>query len=159
MNDRPCSRTGRMKRKRHSVAFTAPKWGPQGELVYNRTYSRTKPDGSKETWMETVERVVDGNLALVPEKYHLKGEREALIEAIHSFKILPGGRHLWASGVKGRQYLFNCHVSGWGKDITEHFQFTFLRLMEGGGVGANYSNSFLDRYPEVERRLKVHIVC
>lgn len=141
------------------MAFTAPKWGPQGELVYNRTYSRTKPDGSKETWMETVERVVDGNLALVPEKYHLKGEREALIEAIHSFKILPGGRHLWASGVKGRQYLFNCHVSGWGKDITEHFQFTFLRLMEGGGVGANYSNSFLDKYPEVERRLKVHIVC
>lgn len=136
-----------------------PKWGPQGELVYNRTYSRTKPDGSKETWMETVERVVDGNLALVPEKYHLKGEREALIEAIHSFKIIPGGRHLWASGVKGRQYLFNCHVSGWGKNVTDHFEFTFLRLMEGGGVGANYSNSFLSQYPEVERRLKVHIVC
>lgn len=141
------------------MAFTAPKWGPQGELVYNRTYSRTKPDGSKETWMETVERVVDGNLALVPEKYHLKGEREALIEAIHSFKIIPGGRHLWASGVKGRQYLFNCHVSGWGKNVTDHFEFTFLRLMEGGGVGANYSNSFLSQYPEVERRLKVHIVC
>lgn len=141
------------------MAFTAPKWGPQGELVYNRTYSRTKPDGSKETWMETVERVVDGNLALVPEKYHLKGEREALIEAIHSFKILPGGRHLWASGVKGRQYLFNCHVSGWGTEVTEHFEFTFLRLMEGGGVGANYSNSFLAKYPEIENRLKVHVVC
>ena len=37
-------------------------WGPTGELVYNRTYARTKPDGSKETWPETVERVVDGNL-------------------------------------------------------------------------------------------------
>lgn len=138
---------------------STPKWGPQGELVYNRTYSRTKPDGSKETWMETVERVVDGNLALVPEKYHLKGEREALIEAIHSFKIIPGGRHLWASGVKGRQYLFNCHVSGWNKKLTDHFEFSFLRLMEGGGVGANYSNSFLSQYPEVERRLKVHVVC
>lgn len=136
-----------------------PKWGPQGELVYNRTYSRTKPDGSKETWRETVERVVDGNLALVPEKYHLKGERDALIDHIYNFKILPGGRHLWASGVKGRQYLFNCHVSGWNKSITDHFEFTFLRLMEGGGVGANYSNSFLYDYPEVERRLTVHIVC
>lgn len=138
---------------------STPKWGPQGELVYNRTYSRTKPDGSKETWMETVQRVVDGNLALVPEKYHLKGEREALIDHIYNFKILPGGRHLWASGVKGRQYLFNCHVSGWGVDVTEHFEFTFLRLMEGGGVGANYSNSFLAKYPEIENRLKVHVVC
>lgn len=136
-----------------------PKWGPQGELVYNRTYSRTKPDGSKETWRETVERVVDGNLALVPEKYHLKGEREALIEHIYDFRIIPGGRHLWASGVKGRQYLFNCHVSGWDTDVTRHFEFTFLRLMEGGGVGANYSNSFLEKYPEVENRLKVHVVC
>jgi len=135
------------------------KWGPQGQLVYERTYSRTKPDGSKENWRETVERVVDGNLALVPEKYHLKGEREALIDHIYNFKIIPGGRHLWASGVKGRQYLFNCHVSGWGKDITEHFEFSFLRLMEGGGVGANYSNSFLEKYPEIENRLKVHVVC
>lgn len=136
-----------------------PKWGPQGELVYNRTYSRTKPDGTKETWLETVTRVVDGNLALVPEKYHLKGEREALIDHIYNFKIIPGGRHLWASGVKGRQYLFNCHVSGWNKKLTDHFEFSFLRLMEGGGVGANYSNSFLSQYPEIERRLKVHIVC
>jgi ribonucleoside-triphosphate reductase len=136
-----------------------PKWGPQGQLVYERTYSRTKPDGTKETWRETVERVVDGNLALVPEKYHLKGEREALIDHIYNFKILPGGRHLWASGVKGRQYLFNCHVSGWNNKITDHFEFSFLRLMEGGGVGANYSNSFLEKYPEVERRLKVHVVC
>lgn len=141
------------------MEFTPPKWGPQGELVYNRTYSRTKPDGSKESWRETVERVVDGNLALVPEKYHLKGEREALIDHIYNFKIIPGGRHLWASGVKGRQYLFNCHVGGWSNKLTDHFEFSFLRLMEGGGVGANYSNSFLEKYPEVERRLKVHVVC
>lgn len=28
-----------------------------GELVYMRTYSRTKPDFQKERWYETVERV------------------------------------------------------------------------------------------------------
>src|SRR5690606_41290163 len=64
---------------------------------------------------------------------------------IWDFKILPAGRHLWASGVPGRQYLFNCHVSGWNEQITDHFQFTFLRLMEGGGVGANYSNRYLEQ--------------
>lgn len=131
-----------------------------GRVVYERTYSRPKPDGTKETWPETVERVVDGNLALVPEKHHLKGEREALIKLITEFKIIPGGRHLWASGVKGRQYLFNCHVSGWGEKLSDHFEFTFMRLMEGGGVGANYSNSYLVNYPPLAGGpYSVHIVC
>lgn len=131
-----------------------------GKVVFERTYSRPKPDGSKETWPETVERVVNGNLALVPEKYHLKGEREALIKLITEFKLIPGGRHLWASGVKGRQFLFNCHVSGWGEKLSDHFEFTFMRLMEGGGVGANYSNSYLDKYPALAGGpYVVHIVC
>lgn len=131
-----------------------------GQVVYDRTYSRPKPDGTKETWPETVERVVDGNLALVPKKYHLEGEREALIRLITEFKIIPGGRHLWASGVKGRQYLFNCHVSGWGEKLSDHFEFTFMRLMEGGGVGANYSNKYLSSYPNlVGGPYTVHIVC
>ncbi|AVJ50797.1 ribonucleotide reductase [Mycobacterium phage OlanP] len=133
-------------------------WGPTGELVYNRTYSRTKPDGSKETWPETVRRVVDGNLALVDERYHLEGEREDLIRLMEDFKILPGGRHLWASGVKNAQHLFNCWVSGWTEKPSDHFEFTFMRLMEGGGVGANYSNRFLD-YGPVQQELYVHIVC
>ncbi|AGK87525.1 ribonucleotide reductase [Mycobacterium phage HINdeR] len=134
-------------------------WGPTGELVYNRTYSRTKPDGSKETWPETVERVVDGNLALVDSRYHQPDEREDLIRLMTEFKILPGGRHLWASGVKNAQHLFNCWVSGWTEKPSDHFEFTFLRLMEGGGVGANYSEWFFYDYPPVQQDLFVHIVC
>ncbi|QJD52103.1 ribonucleotide reductase [Mycobacterium phage MA5] len=135
------------------------KWGPSGELVYNRTYSRTKPDGSRETWPETVQRVVDGNLALVDERYQLDGERDELIRLITEFKMIPAGRHLWASGVKNAQHLFNCWVSGWTEKPSDHFEFTFMRLMEGGGVGANYSNRFLADYPEVNHSLKVHVVC
>ncbi|QGJ92217.1 ribonucleotide reductase [Mycobacterium phage MarysWell] len=134
-------------------------WGPTGELVYNRTYSRTKPDGSRETWPETVRRVVDGNLALVDSRYHLQGERDELIRLMEEFKILPGGRHLWASGVKNAQHLFNCWVAGWTARPSDHFEFTFMRLMEGGGVGANYSNKYLHSYPPVYQELEVHIVC
>ncbi|ASR86502.1 ribonucleotide reductase [Mycobacterium phage Changeling] len=134
-------------------------WGPTGELVYNRTYSRTKPDGSRETWPETVRRVVDGNLALVPGRYRQDGEREELIRMMEQFKILPAGRHLWASGVKGAQHLFNCWVAGWPEQISGHFEFTFMRLMEGGGVGANYSNHYLEHYGPVQQELFVHIVC
>ncbi|QTF81474.1 ribonucleotide reductase [Mycobacterium phage TarsusIV] len=134
-------------------------WGPTGRLVYERTYARTKPDGSKETWPETVERVVDGNLGLVDVRYQLPDERAELIRLMSQFKILPAGRHLWASGVRNAQHLFNCWVAGWTEKPSDHFSFTFLRLMEGGGVGANYSNHFLEHYPPVQQDLYVHIVC
>lgn len=137
----------------------AVKFGPTGSLVYSRTYSRTKPDGTKETWPETVERVVDGNLALVSSRHHLPGEREDLIRLMTEFKILPAGRHLWASGVKNAQHLFNCWVSGWDEKPSTHFEFSFMRLMEGGGVGANYSNRFLQDYPPIQHFLRVEIVC
>lgn len=130
-----------------------------GQIVFDRTYSRVKPDGSKESWFETVDRVVDGNLALVDERHQLPGEREELIRLIREFKLIPAGRHLWASGVRNAQHLFNCWVAPWPGDISGHCEFTFLRLMEGGGVGANYSNHYLEHYPPVQQELFVHIVC
>lgn len=134
-------------------------WGPTGQLVYDRTYSRVKPDGSKESWPDTVQRVVDGNLSLVDARHQLPGEREDLIRLMTEFKILPAGRHLWATGVKNGQHLMNCWVSGWTDKPSDHFAFTFTRLMEGGGVGANYSNKYLAHYPPVQQELSVHIVC
>lgn len=145
--------------------MTQIQWGPAGETVYNRTYSRKLPDGSNEQWPDTVRRVVDGNLALVygddvsEWSESVLAERAELIDAIEHFRILPAGRHLWASGVKGRQYLMNCWTSGWGDKLSDHFEFTFMRLMEGGGVGANYSSSYLDEYGLPKRKLEVHIVC
>jgi ribonucleoside-triphosphate reductase len=123
--------------------------------VYERTYSRVKADGSKETWPETVKRVVDGNLALVDEKFQLDFERQDLFDMMLDFKILPAGRHLWASGVTNAQHLFNCWVAGWTDRPSEHFEFTFMRLMEGGGVGASYSNSNLTQYPPIQHFLSV----
>lgn len=139
-------------------------FGPTGQTVYERTYSRTKANGEKETWPETVRRVAEGNLALVYGSREgwdeaVVAEHDELVSYMDRFAILPAGRHLWASGVKGRQYLFNCHVSGWGSKLSRHFEFTFLRLMEGGGVGANYSSRFLEPYGAPRRELDVHIVC
>ena len=139
--------------------MTDVNFGPTGRLVYERTYSRIKADGSREEWPETVERVVDGNLALVDARHQLPDERQQLIDMMLDFKILPAGRHLWASGVKNAQHLFNCWVAGWTPNPADHFEFTFMRLMEGGGVGANYSNHYLKDYPVVQHFLKVEIVC
>jgi ribonucleoside-triphosphate reductase len=141
-----------------------PNWGPSGEIVFQRSYARTKPDGTKENWFETVDRVIKGNLGLVygePETWNdfAKSEYSALKAMMDDFRIIPAGRHLWASGVAGRQFLFNCHVSHWNENITDHFDFSFMRLMEGGGVGTNYSTKYIERYGAPKRELRVHIVC
>ena len=122
-------------------------WGPIGQDVFDRTYSRRKPDGSRETWADTVSRVVNGNLALVPSDHHEPDEAERLTELMLSFRAISAGRHLWVGGVPGRQYTFNCHRAGFTDDLATHFCWTFARLMEGGGVGANLSNSYLARLP------------
>jgi adenosylcobalamin-dependent ribonucleoside-triphosphate reductase len=147
-----------------SNTFDVP-FGPTGELVYNRTYSRTLADGSKETWPDTVRRVARGNLALVHGTDEtawsgdVRAEYEELVSHMDQFAIIPAGRHLWATGVKGRQYLFNCHVAPWGNELSRHFEFTFMRLMEGGGVGGNYSSKYLAPYGAPRRELDVHVVC
>lgn len=143
---------------------TEPNFGPTGQVVFERSYSRTKPDGTKENWFETTDRVIKGNLGLVygtPDQWtaEVRDEYDALKQMMDAFHIVPGGRHLWASGVPGRQFLFNCHVSHWNDKITDHFDFTFMRLMEGGGVGTNYSTKYINHYLAPKRELKVHIVA
>lgn len=137
---------------------TSPNWGPTGQEVYERTYQRIKSDGTRETWDDTVRRVVDGNLSLVSQERIIPGERDELFHLISSFKAIPGGRHLWMSGVEGRQFLFNCYVSGWGDRLSEHFTFTFNQLMEGGGVGSNYSEYLIADY-KIRNKIRVHLIC
>ncbi len=134
-------------------------FGVLGKTVYDRTYSRIKPNGEKENWPETVLRVVNGNCNLVSDKYIEDQEQEKLFELIYNFKAIPAGRSLWVSGVPGRQFLFNCHNSSWTEDVTEHFTFLFDELCKGGGVGSNYSNRYIERYEPVQNELALHIVC
>ena len=134
-------------------------WGPLGQTVFERTYSRRKPDGTSETWDDTVARVVHGNLALVDAAHHLEDEAERLTELITACSVLPGGRHLWVSGVPGRQFLYNCHRAGWGEHLADHFTFMFSELMKGGGVGANYSTSYLNQLPAPAGPVELSVVC
>ena len=137
-----------------------PNFGPIGETVFRRTYSLVKADGTKETWPDTVVRTVDGNLGLVNPEFIEPDERNKLIELLLKFGALPAGRHLNASGVKGRQFLFNCHASGFDAlEPSAHFSFMFDQLMQGGGVGANYSNRYLKSMPPVHKSIDIHVVC
>lgn len=133
------------------------KFTQTGNDVFKRTYARPLPNGTLEEWEQTVQRVVDGNLGLVDPKYIEEGEREALVDMMTNLEILPAGRHLWASGVSGRQFLYNCHVAPWCEGLADHVEFTFMRLMEGGGVGSRYGVDCQPNQP-VLRTLNFHAV-
>ena len=83
-------------------------FAPLGEITYLRTYSRVKPDGSKERWIDTVERVVNGTYNM--QRRHIqeqglgwkdaKAQRSAqeMFDLMFHMKFLPPGRGLWAMG-------------------------------------------------------------
>ncbi len=134
-----------------------PIWGPLGQQVFNRTYSRPTDAGS-ESWQDTHHSVVEGNLDLVDPRHTEPLEASQLALQFSNFSALPAGRHLWVSGVPGRQFLFNCHRSGFGPELADHFCFTFDELMKGGGVGSNYSNSYLETLPSPTGRVELSVV-
>lgn len=125
-----------------------PTWGPMGEMVYERTYSRQKPDGGKETWADTVERVTS--------TIDDQEERMRVAEMIYDFTMIPAGRHLWITGT-GLPYVRNCFRAPFSDRLADHFEFMGSQLMTGGGVGANYSAEYLAQSPPINPMGKVYI--
>jgi len=131
-----------------------PDWGPLGEFVYLRTYTRIiEEEKRNEAWWETVKRVVEGSFNIqkdhctklrLPWK-NAKAQRSAQImyDKIFNFKFLPPGRGLWMMGTKfieekGGAALNNCAFCS-TEDINVKgsfpFVFTMDALMLGVGVG------------------------
>lgn len=126
-----------------------------GELVFFRTYSRVKDDGTNEVWWETVKRVVEGCYNM--QKRHIleshlgwdegKAQRSAqeMYDRIFTMKFLPPGRGLWAMGspvIEERENyaaLFNCGFVS-TEDIKDTIEepFTFLMDMSMLGVGVGF---------------------
>ncbi len=130
------------------------KWGPIGEDVYRRTYSRKMEDGTYETWPDTVARVVAGSTSVGPVKAN---EADRLKELITAFKVLPAGRHLWITGT-GLPYTRNCFRAPWSSRLADHFEFMADQLLTGGGVGANYSQEYIQQSPQIQNA-NLFITC
>lgn len=171
----------RLQEKRDWSTYQPP-WGPIGEPVFLRSYSHTRnaqeiydakklnrakgftavavPEPIKETYFQAISRAIRGNLGLVPPQFIEPDEEERLMELLMTMAGLPAGRHLNASGLKGRQFLFNCHGSGWSAERPWlHFSFLFDELMQGGGVGANYSNRYIEKLPRLKKSIDLRIIC
>lgn len=128
-------------------------WGPVGYVVYKRTYSRLREDlGRTEEWFETVERCVNGILALGG----LFTEDEAcrLYDHVFNLRCSFSGRALWQLGTSnmeriGADSLQNCWAVA-VNDPIDPFCFCFNQLMLGGGVGFNITPEEVYSLPTVE---------
>lgn len=126
---------------------------PLGELTYLRTYSRMIGD-KKETWIDTLERVVNGTYSL-QKRWIIQhdlgwsdedGQRSAqeMFDKMFHMKFLPPGRGLWAMGssITEERHIYaalnNCgfiSTEDIEKDLAEPFCFMMDMMMLGVGIG------------------------
>lgn len=133
--------------------------GPCGDPVFFRTYSRVKENGTKENWLEVVERTIEGlpGVELIPSKVV-----EELKDLQRSVKFTTAGRWLWIGGTGyiestgSTMAAFNCvslSIDSW-KDIVRNFEF----LLNGSGVGTSVELSNLSKLRPVVNELELSII-
>lgn len=148
-----------------------------GEFVFYRTYSRLKDDGTKETFLDTIKRVVEGCYEIqrrhcktmhIPWNYE-KAQLSAqeMFTRMWQFKFLPPGRGLWMMGTefmwqRGSSALNNCGFVSTDdmieSDPAEPFCFLMDMSMLGVGVGFDTKGAnkiFINRPDDVDNTLVV----
>ena len=135
-----------------------PPWGfgGMGEVVYLRTYSRSKGDGTIETWPETLQRVING-AADIGVDYTQK-EAEHLFDHMFNLRCSFSGRALWQLGTPLVQKLNgaslnNCYYVN--IETIEDFEFLFDMLMLGGGVGYSVERAKIHEFPKVKAGVEI----
>ena len=138
--------------KRSEFADSAPAANP----VFYRTYSRKKEDGTRESFTEVCDRVIEG----LSELGEFNAEEEQLVERLlQEKKMLPSGRWLWVGGTdwikdqKNFSGAYNCtstELVDW-----EAFGLMMDLAMMGSGTGAIIEERMIKRLPVIRNRLKV----
>ena len=125
-----------------------------GLMVFERTYSRTKENGERESWFDAVKRVIEGTFQIERDHYVANGIEYSEVESMAAacdmfrrmfdFKFSPAGRGVAMQGSKAVQdkklfgALNNCGFvsTQWMKDDpVMPFVFCMDASMQGIGVG------------------------
>ena len=134
-----------------------------GEITFLRTYSRLKEDGTKETWTEVCERVINGMYSL--QKDHCKTNRlpwndqkaqasaKEAFERLFNLKWTPPGRGLWVMGTpivneqRNSAALQNCAFVSTMEMTKNNPAKPFSFLMEASmlGVGVGFDDKGADK--------------
>ena len=134
-----------------------------GERTILRTYSRLKEDGTKESWSDVCERVINGMYSL--QKDHCKKSRlpwndakaqasaKEAFDRLFNLKWTPPGRGLWAMGTnivnvqKNSAALQNCAFVSTAEMTKLNPSKPFSFLMEASmlGVGVGFDDKGADK--------------
>ena len=134
-----------------------------GEITFLRTYSRKKEDGTKETWADVCERVINGMYSI--QKDHCKGQRlpwndskaqasaKEAFDRLFNLKWTPPGRGLWVMGTplvnveKNSAALQNCAFVSTAEMTKQNPAKPFAFLMEASmlGVGVGFDDKGADK--------------
>lgn len=134
-----------------------------GEITFLRTYSRLKEDGTKETWVDVCERVINGMYSL--QKDHCKTSRlpwndskaqasaKEAFDRLFNLKWTPPGRGLWVMGTplvnvqKNSAALQNCAFVSTNEMTKNNPARPFAFLMEASmlGVGVGFNDKGADK--------------
>jgi len=134
-----------------------------GEITFLRTYSRKKQDGTKETWADVCERVINGMYSL--QKDHcrknrlpwsgVKGQASAkeAFDRLFNLKWTPPGRGLWIMGTplvnqhKNSAALQNCAFVSTSEMTRDNPSEPFAFLMEASmlGIGVGFDDKGADK--------------
>jgi ribonucleotide reductase alpha subunit len=138
-----------------------------GEITFLRTYSRKKTDGTKETWVEVCERVINGMYSL--QKDHAKQNRlpwsdakaaasaKEAFDRLFNLKWTPPGRGLWVMGTplvneqRNSAALQNCAFVSTNEMTKANPAKPFAFLMEASmlGVGVGFDDKGADKGFEI----------
>jgi adenosylcobalamin-dependent ribonucleoside-triphosphate reductase len=138
-----------------------------GEITFLRTYSRLKEDGTKETWVDVCERVINGMYSL--QKDHAKQSRlpwsdakaaasaKEAFDRLFNLKWTPPGRGLWVMGTdivnvqKNSAALQNCAFVSTNEMTKNNPAKPFAFLMEASmlGVGVGFDDKGADKGFEI----------
>jgi adenosylcobalamin-dependent ribonucleoside-triphosphate reductase len=138
-----------------------------GEITFLRTYSRLKEDGTKETWVDVCERVINGMYSL--QKDYCKAKRlpwndakaqasaKEAYDRLFDLKWTPPGRGLWVMGTqivneqKNSAALQNCAFVSTNEMTKLNPGKPFAFLMEASmlGVGVGFDDKGADKGFEI----------
>ena len=149
--------------KKAPFGYTDAAGNSVGEITFLRTYSRLKEDGTKETWADVCERVINGMYSI--QKDHCKRQRlpwndskaqasaKEAFDRLFQLKWTPPGRGLWVMGTplvnveKNSAALQNCAFVSTVEMTKQNPAKPFAFLMEASmlGVGVGFDDKGADK--------------
>lgn len=151
------------KKVKPPFGYTDAAGNSVGEITFLRTYSRMKENGTKETWVDVCERVINGMYSL--QKEHCKKNRlpwndikaqasaKEAFDRLFNLKWTPPGRGLWVMGTpivmvqRNSAALQNCAFVSTSEMTKANPAKPFGFLMEASmlGVGVGFDDKGADK--------------